>query len=98
MISILCYVVLYYNINSIFQNIYLPYVSQFNATNNYETIDSYPELYFLLKNTSYFMLFIYGYDLITRKIYSPRYDKNSIGLMLVYIKHILNIIITQKLN
>jgi len=44
------------------------------------------------------MLFIYGYDLITRKIYSPRYDKNSIGLMLVYIKHILNIIITPKMK
>jgi hypothetical protein len=33
-----------------------------------------------------------------RKVYSARHDKNSIGLKFVYIKHILNIIITPKMK
>ena len=45
MISLLCYIVLYYNIDVIFKHIYLPYVI---TNNNYDVISNNEGLYFLL--------------------------------------------------
>ena len=56
MIALLCYVVLYYNIDVIFKQIYLPYVI---SNNNYDVISNNEGLYFLLTTTSYFMLLSY---------------------------------------
>jgi hypothetical protein len=46
MILLLCYIVLYYNIDVIFKQIYLPYVITTN--NNYDVISNNEGLYFLL--------------------------------------------------
>jgi len=47
MISIFCYVVLYYNIDKIFQTLYLPYLLSNNyIENSNETISTKPELFF----------------------------------------------------
>jgi len=97
MISIFCYVVLFYNVNEILKNVYLPYVLQYSII-PIETIDSNPEFYFLLKLTSYSMLMLYCYDLTYRVIYKKTQDRNSIGLSFIYIKHILNIIISPKMK
>jgi len=97
MITIFGYVVLYYNINQMFQNLYLPHVIKYVNVPQ-ETLASNPELYFLLKITSYFMLLLYGYDIIYRTFYIKMQDKNSIGLSFVYINHILNIIIKPNMK
>ena len=94
MISLLCYVVLYYNIDVIFKQIYLPCV---NINNNYDVISNDEGLYFLLKMTSYFMLLLYSYTITCSIFISNKNDKYSIGLMLVYLKHIFDIIIHKNM-
>ena len=94
MISLLCYIVLYYNIDVIFKQIYLPYV---NINNNYDVISNNEGLYFLLTTTSYFMLLLYSYTLTYRIFVSNINDRYSIGLMFVYLKHIFDIIIHKNM-
>ena len=98
MISILWYVVLYYNIDKLFQYIYLPYITTTYHVNNHDVISNYPELYSLLKITSYFMLLLYSYILFQRMIYFRIYNKFAIGLSFVYVKHLLDIIITPNMT
>ena len=95
MISLLCYIVLYYNIDVIFKQIYLPYVITTN--NNYDVISNNEGLYFLLTTTSYFMLLLYSYTLTYRIFVSNINDRYSIGLMFVYLKHIFDIIIHKNM-
>jgi hypothetical protein len=94
MISLLCYIVLYYNIDVIFKQIYLPYVITTN--NNYDVISNNEGLYFLLTTTSYFMLLLYSYTLTYRIFISNINDRYSIGLMFIYLKHIFDIIIHKN--
>lgn len=94
MISLLCYIVLYYNIDVFFKDIYLPYVI---TNNNYDVISNNEGLYFLLKMTSYFMLLLYSYTITYRIFVSNINDKYSIGLMFVYLKHIFDIIIHKNM-
>ena len=71
MLSLLCFVVLYYNLDVIFQKLYLPYIINNNIidnniiTNN-DFIFNNKELYFLLNINSYFMLMLYSYTLTYR--------------------------------
>ena len=96
MISTLCYVIFYYNINEIIKQIYLQYVI---PSSSLEVISSKPELYFLLSTTSYFMIFfLYSYILCYRIFYLKQNDRNSLGLSFVYLKHILNIIINPNMS
>ena len=92
--SLLCYIVLYYNIDVIFKQIYLPYVI---TNNNYDIISNNEGLYFLLKMTSYFMLLLYSYTLTYNIYISNIKDKYSIGLMFIYLKHIFDIIIHKNM-
>lgn len=89
MINILFYVVCYYNIDLLLQNIYLPYVIPEGCS---DTISSYEKLHFLLNNTSYFMLILYSYSLAYNLFFSRAMDKFSIGLTVVYMKYIIDII------
>ena len=95
MISILCYIVFYYNIDKAFQHIYLQSILQ-NVNNS--MISNDVELYFLLKITSYFMLLLYSYTLSYRLLYSKLYDKISTGLTFVYLKHMMDIILTPNMT
>ena len=95
MISTLCYVIFYYNINEIIKQIYLPYVI---PSNSLEAISSKSELYFLLSTTSYFMIFLYSYILCYRIFYLKQNDRNSLGLSFVYLKHILDILINPNMS
>lgn len=47
MISTLCYVVMYYNIDKLLQTLYLPYII---PNNNYEIISNNEGLYFFIEN------------------------------------------------
>ena len=102
MFSTLCYVTLYYNIDAILINLYLPYINSINtdtdANANFNPLHSYKELYFLLQSTSYFMLFLYAYLLVYRLTISKKYDSASLGLSFVYIKHLLDILIKPSMR
>jgi class 3 adenylate cyclase len=63
-----------------------------------ETLTSHKELYFLLKVTSGFMLFLYSCLMIFEIYVSKIKDRNSIGLSFIYIKHILDILITPHMT
>ena len=91
MILLLCYIVLYYNIDVIFKQIYLPYVI---TNNNYSVISNNEELYFLLTSTSYFMLLLYSYILTYKVIILNIY---SIGIIFIYMKYIVDIIIHKNM-
>ena len=99
MISIFCYVVLYYNIDKIFQTLYLPYLLSNNyIENSNETISTNPELFFFLNITSYFMLFLYAYTLSYRMLILHTNDKISLGLSFLYIKYITDIILSPNIT
>ena len=103
MLSLLCFVVLYYNLDVIFQKLYLPYIINNNIidnniiTNN-DFIFNNKELYFLLNINSYFMLMLYSYTLTYRIFISKINDKNCIALTFIYLKHIIDIIITPNIS
>lgn len=92
MISTLCYVVMYYNIDKLLQTLYIPYI----APNNVDIISSHVELYFLLKITSYFMLALYSYTLSYRLFISQVGDKNSIVISFIYTKYLVDILISPN--
>ena len=94
MISLLCYVVLYYNIDVLINQVYLSYIL---TNNNYDVISDNEGLYFLLTTTSYFMLLLYSYTLTYKIIVSNINDKYSMGLMFIYLKHIFDIIIHKNM-
>jgi len=87
------YVVIYYNIDKLFQNIYLPI---------YETslisLSNEPNLYFLLTTTSWFMMILYLYTLIIRIFINKIYDKYCICLMSIYLKYIIDILATPQMT
>ena len=89
MFSTFCYVVLYYNIDRLFQTLYLPYI---NPTESQQLISTHAGLHFLLKSTSYFMMGLYTYNLIQRLLLYRREEKYSTALIFVYMNYILNII------
>jgi len=93
MISALCYVVLYYNIDKLLQTVYIPYVI---PNNNSEFIYTHKELYFLLKTTSYFMLVLYLYTLFYRLFILKISDKSSLLLSFVYTKHLRDILLSTN--
>ena len=95
MISILCYIVFYYNIDKVFQYIYLPSISENFYIN---TLSNNVELYFLLRITSYFMLILYSYKLLYRLLYLQLYDKFCTCLIFVYTKHIIDIILNRNMS
>jgi len=102
MLSLLCFVVLYYNIDVLFQKIYLPFIIEnnniiVNNIINIDTIYNNKELYFLLNMNSYFMLILYFYTLTYRIFISNSTDKNCIALTFIYMKHIVDIIITPNM-
>jgi len=89
----LCFVILYYNIDNIIQTCYIPL---FTNANNVE-IDLQNNLFlFSLKSTSIFMIGLYLYQMIMYLIYSNSINKSSIGLSYVYIKYLIDIIITNN--
>jgi len=91
MLSVLCYISLYYTVDQLFQNIYLPYVvPDYYAVSL--PISQYRDLYFFLKVTSYFMLVVYSYIGIRELVITKNYDRNSLGLLFVYKKHVLDIL------
>jgi len=100
MLSILCIVAIHYNVDTLFKNLYVPYL----ISNNYvssgltSTISSHSELYFLLNATSYYMLFLYLYMLSYRLFISKINDKNCIGLSFIYIKHIVDVVISPNMT
>jgi len=93
MIFTLCYVVMYYNIDKIFQTLYLPYII---SNINNDIIYNHEGLYFLLKMTSYFMLGLYSYTFYYKLFISKSSDKNSIVLSFLYMKHLIDILISQN--
>ena len=95
MLSLLCYIVLYYNTDKIIQTCYLPLI---NIEYNDETISTSPFLYFSLNSTSIFMLCLYFYQLSSNIIYSKLINKTSICLSFVYIKYLLDILLNQNMN
>lgn len=97
MLHALCYIVVYYNIDKIFQHVYLPYVSIHN-NNNTGLLSHHEGLYFSLTATSYFMLVLYSYTLFYRLFVSKQNDRNSMGLSFVYMKHIVDILITPNMS
>jgi len=97
MISTLFYVVIYYNIDKLLQNIYLPYVIP-NDNDNMNNVSTHEGLYFLLTMTSYFMVALYAYTLFYRLFLTKTMDRNSIALSFVYMKHLVDIIITPNMS
>lgn len=95
MINILFYVVCYYNVDLLLQNLYLPYVVDVGSN---DTIANYGNLHFLFTITSYFMLFLYSYSLAYNIFFSKAIDRFSIGLTIVYIKFIVDIIIYPNMT
>ena len=93
MFSILCYVIMYYNIDKLLQTLYIPHIRN---NNNYEVVSNCEELYFLLKMTSYFMLALYSYTLSYRLFILKRGDRNSIALFFIYTKHLRDILISPN--
>jgi len=93
MISTLCYVVMYYNIDKLLQTLYLPYII---PNNNYEIISNNEGLYFLLKITSYFMLALHSYTLFYRLFVSTINDKNCVALSFIYTKHLRDILVSHN--
>jgi len=93
MIFTLCYVVMYYNIDKIFQTLYLPYII---SNINNDIIYNHEGLYFLLKMTSYFMLGLYSYTFYYKLFISKSSDKNYIVLSFLYMKHLIDILISQN--
>lgn len=91
----LCYIVMYYNIDKFLQQVYLPYVAPHQNT---ELLSNHEELYFLLTSTSYFMLALYLYILTHKLVVIKSNDRNSIGLSLVYTKHIIDILIQPNMT
>ena len=93
MITTLCYIIMYYNIDKILQSLYLPYII---TNNNYEIISDHKELQFLLNMTSYFMLSLYSYILCNELLLSKTKDKNSIILSFIYVKYLRDILVSQN--
>ena len=93
MISTLCYVVMYYNIDKLLQTLYLPYII---PNNNYENIYNHEGLYFLLNITSYFMLILHSYTLFYRLFISNINDKNCVALSFIYTKHLRDILVSHN--
>jgi len=87
---------MYYNIDKFFQHVYLPYVSK-QTNNNTELLSNQEGLYFSLTATSYFMLALYSYTLFYRLFVSKQNDRNSMGLSFVYMKHLVDILITPNM-
>lgn len=92
MISLLCYISLYYNISYIFQNLNLD-----QNDNNNKLVD-FNELYFFLNITSYFMITLYIFSLSYSFYISKINNKYIIGLTLIYLKHLIDIISTPKMR
>lgn len=93
MFSLLCYTILYYNIDHILIRCYLPYANNIVTNDaNGLTISTDINLFLSLKLTSLFMLFLYTYQLSYTYIYSKYVNKISIGLTYVYMKYLLDII------
>ena len=91
MFLLLCYIVLYYNLDKCIQYCYLPLFHNNNDNDNTITNNSY--LFFSLKTTSLFMICVYLYQLIYALLYSKIVNKTSIGLSYVYIKYLLDILL-----
>jgi hypothetical protein len=89
----LSYVIIYYNIDKLLQTLYIPYII---PNNNYEIISNCKELYFLVKMTSYFMLALYSYTLTYKLFILKREDINSIALSFIYIKYLLDILVSPN--
>lgn len=96
--SILCFVVLHNIVESLISKIYLPFLISYGLNIKEDYISNHKELYFLLKITSWFMLFLYSQQTIYNLLYSKTIDKNSTGLSIIYVKHILDIIITPNMQ
>ena len=96
MISILCYVVGYYNIVTFLKNIYLPAVIKYIGNTPIYTISTDESLYFFLKITSYVSLIFYVFLLFHRILITHTNDKYCLGLILIYFKYIFEIIITPN--
>jgi class 3 adenylate cyclase len=94
MFSLLCYVVLYYNLDAFLQQIYLPLFN--NNNNNNIIISSDTSLFFSLKTTSIFMICLYIYQLYYVYFNSKIINKTSVGLTYVYIKYLLDILIRNN--
>lgn len=92
MISTLCYVIMYYNIDKILQTLYLPYV----IPNNNDLLINHTELYFLLKITSYFMLALYSYILVNKLLFSKTNEKAGVALCFIYTKHLRDILLSPN--
>ena len=92
MLHLLCYVVMYYTVDKLTQHIYLPLFPCHNQT----YLSSNTELYYFLKTTSYFMFLLFSY-LLSRRFLSQTNNINSTGLIFIYIKYILDIIITPNM-
>jgi len=97
MIFIISLVILYYNIDNILSNVYLPYILDNDYADN-QLISSNKELYFLLNMTSYFMLLLYSYLIIYNLYFSHLYNEVSVGLTFVYIKYLTDIIIITNMS
>lgn len=96
MFSLLCYTILYYNIDHILINCYLPWIKT-NEPNGL-TISTDINLFFSLKLTSIFMLFLYTYQLSYTYVYSKYVNKIAISLTCVYMKYLIDIITIPNMS
>ena len=98
MLYLLCYVVLYYNLDKCIQQCYLPLFYNAIDNDNNNTISNNSYLFFLLKTTSLFMIGLYLYHLTYALLYSKIINKSSVGLSCIYIKYLLDIVMNPTMN
>jgi len=88
MISLLCYVTLYYNIDGMLHNYYY---NKYNYNiQSYELINNSYELSFFFKTSSAFMIIIYLYTIVYNLFISKYNDKISLALSFIYIKYLID--------
>ena len=93
MIYLILYVFLYCNADDVLNKLYL---SNYSTTLNNELIQNNSNFYYSITNLNLFVLSIYSIYLINKVLYYKSTNMTSTTLALVYIKYILNSILSDN--
>lgn len=95
MIYLILYVFLYCNADDILNKLYL---SNYSTTLNNELIQNNSKFYYSITNLNLFVLSIYSIYLINKVLFYKSTNITSTALALVYIKYILNSILSDNMT
>lgn len=93
--ALLYYVIIYYNVDAISKYCYIPLLQNYIDYDN-TVITTIEPLYFSLKSTSIFMLFLYFVQMLNSILVTKSFNVPSTALCCIYIKYLCDILINPE--